>query len=100
MAAIDMAMDIPIPLALEFEGRARTAGLSAEKYLKMLMNNATYRGVATTRLQREIEAKVRNGFPDAEIAEELGCTKHYVIQVRNKLGLPPNKERVLDCSNN
>lgn len=91
MATLNEHVGIPVALALEFEGRAADAGMSAEKYLKALMNNATYAGVATTRLQREIQGGVKNGLTDAEISRQEGCSLHYVIQVRNKLRLPPNK---------
>ena len=94
MATIDLHANISIPLALEFEGRARNSGMSAEKYLKTLMNLAAYSGVATTQLQRDIVTLVKSGLTDAGIAVELNCSAHYVIRVRNKMGLPPNKKGV------
>lgn len=94
MAKINEVMEVPLALALEFEGRAKDAGMSAEKYLKTLMNKATYSAVTTTQLQRDIISGVESGDTDAEIAQRQGCSRHYVIQVRNKMGLPPNPERV------
>lgn len=91
MTTIDKHADIPVALALEFEGRAADAGMTAEAFLKNLLNLSTYRGVATTELQRSIQADVEAGVTDRECAERRGCSPHYVIQVRNKLGLPPNK---------
>jgi hypothetical protein len=91
MKTIDEQLNIPTALALEFEGRALEAGMTSEKYLKLLMNSGVHQGVTTTRTQREIERHVLKGYTDLETAKEVGCTRHYVIQVRNKLGLPPNK---------
>jgi len=90
MATINQHADISIPLALEFEGRAKDAGMTAEKFLKTLLNNATQVGVATTALQQAIQSDVLDGITDKVISERHGCTVHYVIQVRNKLGLEPN----------
>lgn len=34
------------------------------------------------------------GFTDAEIAERLECVREYVVQIRRRHGLKPNRKKV------
>lgn len=83
---------VPDSLLLELEGRAHSEGISAERYLRRLLNNAPKAKEARTGRQREIERLAKVGKTDKVIAEAVGCSRAYVIQVRNKLGLTPNRE--------
>ena len=62
----------------------------------LLVNRLQQRRVTPRKPERQarIVELHGEGFTDVEIAEQLECVREYVVQIRRRHGLKPNRKKV------
>lgn len=75
---------------------AEKAGMRLPDYMRsLLVLKSRSVPVPTTPRQRQIIELHAEGWSDVEIAARVDCVREYVVQVRRRHGLSPNRKRVL-----
>lgn len=75
---------------------AEKAGMSLPDYMRsLLVLKSRSVPVPKTPRQRQIIELHADGLSDVEIAARVDCVREYVVQVRRRHGLSPNRKRVL-----
>lgn len=85
--ALDQRTNISPILALEFEGRAANAGLSAEDFLRELLDRPHGTSERTSIRKERIRDLHQEGLTDKQISEILGMSPSGVGRLRRIIGL-------------
>lgn len=91
MATLDRHADVSVALALEIEGRAKSTGLSVERYLREVIDRPGPVSRRTRERRQEVKRLYEQGLTDREIAEEMGLSQSGVARLRNTSGLPARR---------
>ena len=106
MTTLDKNSSVSTALALQLEGQAIMAEVSAEEYLQELLDKFGHKALKshkTEKLQEYIRLRNSEGANDTQIAREKNVSQQLVSRHRKKMGLPQQargswnkKKHVLD----
>lgn len=91
MATLNEHADISVALALQLEGQAIMADVTAEEYLQEMLDKfgpKVFKAERNEKLRKYVKKRNSEGATDTEIAREKGVTQQSITRHRKNLGLP------------